>query len=326
MNGLSVPLIGNSFYSMGALIYKIDSYKMRSWEINSKISKIFFNENYLKIKLQEKGGAILRITPYRAFSLKRDLVPNILRTTSLLRNVFITKNLRYYTKRNMKKKIAIINDNVVDEEYEYPPYDGGVIPDGYALESLNEFVERKSKKKSLSILKKQNMKKKSKEKLFSILKKMKTINNKLLPQVSYGIKNTFNILTKTFQPECKKLCLKLKNFFFSLERKELRCFTMYFNEFCLLSNMLEHDHSAFIFWHTFNNDNDNVFIRYTEIKNKIGETDFNVNNLNSNLEEIGFIVINKANENFCYLNIIGNVNDYKSFSSLEDTLKFKKIE
>ncbi len=66
---------------MGALIYKISSFKLRSWEIAAKITKVIFKEKKLKIKIQEKGNTILRIMPYHAFIFKNDLLPNIFRST-----------------------------------------------------------------------------------------------------------------------------------------------------------------------------------------------------------------------------------------------------
>ncbi len=69
---------------IGALIYKSSSFKMRIWEGFSRIKNILFKETPLKLKLQKKGSAIVRTTPYRAFIFKKELLPNCLRVASKL--------------------------------------------------------------------------------------------------------------------------------------------------------------------------------------------------------------------------------------------------
>jgi len=77
---------------VGALIYKIESFKMRKWEIYSKVKLFYFKLNYLRIKIQKKGNLILKIIPYRAFVIKADLIPNIVRLKSVFKFQLHTLN------------------------------------------------------------------------------------------------------------------------------------------------------------------------------------------------------------------------------------------
>jgi hypothetical protein len=104
---------------MGALIYKIGSFKMRSWEINSKINIVYIKRGFQKIKLQIKGESILRITPYRAFTSIEDLTLNFLRFNikpqrryfcSLIHTTSYSDEDIYFSKPNPTKKEVLVYD------------------------------------------------------------------------------------------------------------------------------------------------------------------------------------------------------------------------